>query len=413
MRRSRFIFIESNTTGSGVQFIRHAAELGFVPVLLTADPSRYRQLLSAGAECVVDDTSDVDRLASGLDRMAQDAPIAGVFSSSEYFAETAAMLAGAHGLPAADPAAIACCRRKRAQRERARQCGVPVPDFRAAHSVDEVSDALAAMPLPVVVKPTWGSGSIGVRWCGSRTDAERHAADLLAQRVNERGLPVPQEVLIEAYVEGGEYSVELCHGTVVGITRKHLSAAPLFIEMGHDYPAPLPSESATALGRVALQAVSAVGMHWGPTHVELRLTTDGPVLIEVNPRLAGGLIPELVRLASGVDLVCETVRLASGEQPRLQPRWSAAASIRFLVAAHDGPMAALGDLDRIQQLPLVTEARISKAAGERIARHGDFRDRVGHVICAGASVDEVAAAAEHARAVLRLEMENAHHATTT
>ena len=78
----------------------------------------------------------------------------------------------------------------------------------------------------------WGSGSIGVRWCGSRVDAERHAADLLAQRVNERGLPVPQEVLIEAYVEGDEYSVEICHGTVVGITCKHLSAAPPFIGTG-------------------------------------------------------------------------------------------------------------------------------------------------------------------------------------
>ncbi|UXX92169.1 ATP-grasp domain-containing protein [Streptomyces sp. AD2-2] len=46
-----------------------------------------------------------------------------------------------------------------------------------------------------------------------------------------------------------------------------------------------------AVTETAEAAVRALGIVLGPAHVELRLGPEGPVLIEVNPRLAGGWIP--------------------------------------------------------------------------------------------------------------------------
>ena len=53
----------------------------------------------------------------------------------------------------------------------------------------------------------------------------------------------------------------------------------------------------------AIAALDAVGFDFGPAHTEVRLTPAGPVVVEINPRLAGGMIPELVAHALGINLV--------------------------------------------------------------------------------------------------------------
>ena len=47
-------------------------------------------------------------------------------------------------------------------------------------------------------------------------------------------------------------------------------------------------------------------------HIEIKLTPDGPRVIEVNGRLGGG-IPEMVALAADIDLFEVSLRVALGE----------------------------------------------------------------------------------------------------
>ncbi|SDG70158.1 cysteine synthase A/argininosuccinate lyase [Lentzea fradiae] len=75
---------------------------------------------------------------------------------------------------------------------------------------------------------------------------------------------------------------------------------------------------------------------WGATHTELRLGAAGPAIIEVNPRLAGGMIPRLVHHALGVDLVGGVVGRAVGHLVDIVPRRHGGAAIRFLVADRSG-----------------------------------------------------------------------------
>jgi argininosuccinate lyase len=107
-----------------------------------------------------------------------------------------------------------------------------------------------------------GSGSVGVRLCRSRHDAHAHAEDLLRRTVNERGEPEPPDVVIEEYVRGPEFSVEVLCGRAIGITAKHLSAEPYFVETGHDFPAPLPAH-VQALGLLCWRAIArrCVSLH--------------------------------------------------------------------------------------------------------------------------------------------------------
>jgi argininosuccinate lyase len=395
-------FIESNTSGTGRLFVRAAVEQGSRPILLTDDPARYSYVEEEGLEVLRVDTQDEHGLLEACRRLAAGRQLAGVTSCSEYFIATAAALARRLKLPGPSPRAIRACRDKQTQRVRLQAAGIAVPQFRSARSVKTAVGASQQLGFPVVVKPVSGTGSIGVKLCHHADDVAAHADALLRERRNERGLPMPHRILIEEPVVGPEYSVETFCGEIVGITNKHVGPLPYFVEVGHDFPAGLSPEARESVCLTVSRALKAIGLEWGPAHLELRLTPAGPMMIEINPRLAGGFIPQLVFLATGVDLISETIRLVMGRQPRWHRTRDRHAAIRFLLTPHEGTLLKVQGLDEAVQIPGVADVRLYVRAGDRLRLRGDFRDRVGHVIAVGDTPAGARAAVEQAQTVVRL-----------
>jgi S-sulfo-L-cysteine synthase (3-phospho-L-serine-dependent) len=395
-------FIESNTSGTGRYFARAASQKGFRPILLSDNPARYSYVLEDGLDTLKVDTRNEWTLLDTCRRLAQDAGLAGVTSSSEYFVSVAASIARRLNLAGPSPAAVRTCRDKYKQRRRLEKAGVAMPAFRCATSIKNAIRGALDLGLPVVVKPVGGSGSSGVKLCASLDEVSAHAAQLLNQLHNERGAPVARRILVEAVASGPEYSVETFGLQIIGITQKHLGPLPTFVEIGHDFPAQLPPESRSAIESIAQQALVALGLGWGPAHIELRLTESGPQIIEVNPRLAGGFIPELVRLSCGIDLISETISLALGEQPDLTNTCREHTSIRFILSPGDGTLAGVEGLDQAQSIPGVTEVKLYSPVGTEMRRNGDFRDRVGHVISRASTHEQAVQAAEAAHRAITL-----------
>jgi biotin carboxylase len=144
---------------------------------------------------------------------------------------------------------------------------------------------------------------------------------------------------------------------------------------------------------------------WGPSHCELRVTGGGVKIIEINPRLAGGYIPELVRLAFGIDMIAETIKLVVGHQPSLKKTKSAYSSIRFIIPDKEGTLIRVDNLDNAARLSGIVEARLYSSVRDVIHRHDDFRSRVGHVIAVAGSAETSRAAAEEARGMIGLVIE--------
>jgi biotin carboxylase len=386
-----FVLVESNTTGTGRDFAVAARRHGLRPVLLTADPDKYDYVAELDLDVRLVDTADSAAVITTCRKL--DGRLAGIASSSEYFVATAAQVAAGLGLRAQDAAAIERCRNKAEQRRWLHAAGVPVPGF--VSCVTPAQAAAAARGGPVVVKPVYGSGSIGVRRCADSRAAFGWARRLLAGSATE--------ILVEREVTGPEFSVEIIDGAPVGVTRKHVGELPYFVETGHDYPAPVPAADTSALETVAVRAVHAIGHTVGPAHVELRLPPDGPpTIIEINPRLAGGLIPRLVRYATGRDLVDETVAGAAG-LPRTEPvPGNGFAAIRFLIPWRDGEVAEVTGLSLARGLPGVVEAECRLSPGDRVSAEHSFVDRRGHVIGTGVRAEDAIAAAERGVAEIRI-----------
>jgi biotin carboxylase len=396
---SWLVLVESNTTGSGRLFCARARDLGLRPVVLARDPARYPWL--------ADDRIDTRRVG-GVDPAAVrelvdrlDPPVAGVTSSSEYFVATAGEVARGLGLPHPDPDAVRACRDKATQRERLRDAGVPGAGFAAATTPAGAVAAADRLGYPVVVKPVAGSGSIATRRCPDAAAVAAAARAVLATDPRELALPPQRAVLVEAYLSGPEFSVETFDDAVVGVTRKHLGPEPHFVEVGHDFPAALDPATRAAVGETARAALRALGLGWGPAHVELRVTATGPRIVEVNPRLAGGMIPRMVQAATGVDLIGQTVARAAGHPTDLTPTATRAAAIRFLVAETAGHLVEVEGVAEARRVPGVVEVGLTRAPGQDLVLRHSFQDRLGYVVAAGPDPAAASHAAEAGRLALK------------
>ena len=394
--------VESNTTGSGREFCAAARARGVRPVLLTRDPGRYPYVAEDRVDTLDVDTSDDTAVLTACRGVG--AALVGVISSSEYFLVAAATAAATLGLGGADPAALLRCRHKDRQRRALAAAGLPVPAFRTAREVDEAVAVATDLGYPVVVKPTTGSGSVGVRLCRTATEVASHADVLLGNTSNERGIAGPRLVLVEEYVTGPEFSVETLGATPIAVVGKRLGPEPYFVETGHDVPAPVERHRSAELATVAVRAVATLGVGWSAAHTELRWTASGPVLMEVNPRLAGGMIPALVRLATGVDLVDAVVARATGHATTPVPRARGAASIRFVRAGRSGTVIAAKGTAAARAMPGVAAAVVTVRPADTVTLNQSFTDRIGYAIASGPDPVTSARRATAAAAALHIDI---------
>lgn len=397
MSISAAVFIESNTSGSGADFILRTHDLGLLPVFITASPERYGFVRgTANIDVRICDTSSEAAITAVVDNVAAERSIELLTTSSDLYLYIAALQARRLGLAGPEPDVIALCRDKARQAAVLRAQGIVVPRSVAVRTHCDIPDAIARVGLPAVVKPISGTGSIGVSLVKTRMEAIQAIRKLLETTIDLRGRPIQRGALLMSYVEGEEFSVEMLDKRVIGVTRKHLGSLPHFVEIGHDLPAVISHQLRMKIVQSAVGALEVLGHTRGPAHVELRAERDRVTIIEVNPRLAGGSIPSLLRYVSGFDSV-GAVLLSLLGTPTAVPTAGTHGSIRFIVPASEGQFYLPHDADRVVESFRLAELVWYLTLPIDFRRCDDFRDRIGHVI---AIDDDPDAAAQRAQAAV-------------
>ncbi len=233
----------------------------------------------------------------------------------------ASLLAREHGLRGVPLRGVALTRNKAATRLRLDGL-VRQPRFGRVGG-----DPIPARLDSVVIKPVRGTASDGV---------------VRLPAAQARELPADAGLLWEEYIPGPEVSVETVSRTdggavtvtVIGITAKQTTTGPYFVELGHAVPAGLDAATRNEVTGVVRRALVALGVTLGPAHTELKLTSDGPVLVEVQTRPGGGRIPALHEIVSGVDHYEAALRaLLEFPPPTPRPGTCVAAAVSMLRAA--------------------------------------------------------------------------------
>jgi len=241
----------------------------------------------------------------------------GIVSFVDDHVEAAAALAHRLGLTYHSPEVARTIVDKRLQRAALDAAGVPGPQnwtIPADLPATEAARVAARVCYPAVLKPAEGSGSRGIR----RVDDARALLEHLS------GDGAGLDHLVEQYLEdapGTEawmasyLSVEsvVSAGLVshVAFTGR-FPLAESFRETGNFLPGIIPPELESPVLALVDRAIAALGITDAVIHTEVKLTPDGPMLIEVNGRL-GGRPPFLLVDVSPVNLFQVACQVAVGE----------------------------------------------------------------------------------------------------
>lgn len=382
--KKHLLMVESNTTGTGVMALSQAQAMGLAPVFLTNKPERYLHLSQTGCPITVCDTNSLAAIRQTIAAQWNADQISGITTTSEFYLDLVAQLAASYDLPGNAPDAVKRCRNKALTRLSLEKAGIQQPRFAMLHTLEETDAALARLAPPWVVKPADDTGSDGVRLCLSAKEARQHTEYLLSKQRNVRGQQTAQTVLLEEFLDAPEFSVEMFSWqhttTCIGITEKRVTGFPYFVEQRHIFPARLSPEEQEEIQTTVHRTLQAIGMTHGASHTEIKLTSRGCAIIEINARLAGGMIPELMRSTLGIDLLEQQLRAATGTPPELNGSARGYAGIQFLLSSEEGRLLAIQGIEAARLVEGLQQVTITCPPGASVARPRSSYDRLGYVI---------------------------------
>jgi len=332
-----------------------------------------------------------------------------VVGTDDQTAVIAALTAAELGLPHNSPGAVQAARNKAEARERLRAAGVPVPWFEVAPRdlprapLDELA---SRVPYPCVVKALSLSGSRGVIRAddpaGFRAAFSRVADLLRSPQIGARRDPETARILVEQFLPGAEVALEglLTDGrlSVLAIFDKPDPLdGPYFEETLYVTPSRHPEALQTACAGAVQDAARALGLVHGPVHAELRLTREGPRILEVAARSIGGLCGRTLRFGVGVTLEELLLRHAVDPGTALPTgRERRAAGVLMLPIRRGGILQEVRGVESARQVPGVEDVVVTAHLDEEIVPLPEGASYLGFAFARGDSPAEVEAALREA-----------------
>src|SRR5215475_3068275 len=228
----------------------------------------------------------------------------------------------------------------------------------------------------VVVKPVKSAGNDGVFFCDSEADVLA-AFDALVD--TDSALDLRNiAVVAQEYLLGVEYYVNtvsldgIHHVTDVHSTR-HLNVNGVRDLLGGSHLLPRHGTEQDQLVAYTCGVLDALGVRNGPAHTELKLTADGPRLVETAARICGADLPVLVDAAIGESQLAWTVD-AYVEPGRFLERCKDDYEIRRhavcvnMVCPRSGTLRGLPKLAQLRELESYHGVLLKVAVGGPIAR---------------------------------------------
>lgn len=360
-------------------------------ILQTPDLVTDLQIKSS-RKLVVMDYKKIDEVTKIARILHQIDPFDTILSFAEYGVLPAAICSKELGLPTNNIFPIENTRDKLKMRALLQEKNLGTVRFKMCSCMDDVKQFFEEVNFnPIIIKPSASAGSRGVSFISKMDEIE--AAWQWTADVDV--FPI----LAEEFIEGEEYSVETmsadgCH-EIAMITEKMTTGFPNFIETGHQVPARLDLTVRMTIEKLVIEFLNLIQQKTGPTHTEIKLTKDGPKIIESQTRIGGDQIWEMTEMVSGIDQMTETIcRLLKLPLPARVQKYKAAA-VRFF--GHENKkINQINNVESAAKLPGIIRINCKAKPGDQLGVLKCSDSRQGYVLASGEAVEDAVFNAERA-----------------
>ena len=198
--------------------------------------------------------------------------------------------------------------------------GFNVPQAKGFDSVEAAMEEIYWYPWPVIVKPTDAAGSKGV----TRVDK---AEDLKPALEYAMGHSISGHIIVEEFIDKQGCSSDTDSFSENGklkfvsfcAQRFDLNATNPYTPAAYSWPSTFTKEQEEYLTSEIQRLITLLNLKTVVYNIEVRVAPNGtPYIMELTPRGGGNRLCEMLRYATGVDMITAITRAMVGD-PILEP----------------------------------------------------------------------------------------------
>ena len=198
--------------------------------------------------------------------------------------------------------------------------GFNVPQAKGFDSIEAAMNEMYWYPWPVIVKPTDAAGSKGV----TRVDQPEDLKPALEYAMKHS---ISGHIIVEEFIEKAGCSSDTDSMSVDGklvftsfcAQRFDVNATNPYTPAAYSWPSTFTKEQEDYLKSEIQRLITLLGLKTVVYNIETRIGTNGkPYIMELTPRGGGNRLCEMLRYATGVDMITAITRAIVGD-PILKP----------------------------------------------------------------------------------------------
>ena len=296
---------------------------------------------------------------------------------------TAAYVASELGLPSVPYKSVKILQDKALFRQFLTENNFTVPTAQGFINDKVIESDLAKFQFPVIVKPVDSAGSKGVTKVDDKKDLQNAIDIALSNSFSKK-------YIIEEFIEQKGFSSDTdcfsIDGKMVFYSfsnqRFDKNSANPYTPSAYSWPSTISNKNQEKLKLELQRLVELLNLGTSVYNVEVREGLDGKAYImEVAPRGGGNRLSEMLKYATGVDLIKNAVKAAVGEMPKdvIQMPYNGYWAEIILHANNSGYFQKL-EIDKDIKDKFVVEQDLWVEKGDKVNKFNAANDAIGTLV---------------------------------
>jgi len=199
-------------------------------------------------------------------------------------------------------------------------------------------------------------------------------------------------ILIEEYLDGPQYLVETIVNegnlNIIAIFKQEITFGERFIITGYGLLNHQEDGFYNKLKSAVETIISKHGLKYGPCHLEMRLVKHNWKLVEINPRISGGGMNDLIKAGLGINLVKETLKILIGQKPNFKPQYTKNVFAQYVTVSESGILKRVIGRNISLKAPGVIKVYIKPRKGSFLTPPLSMGNRYAYIIATGNTAEE-------------------------